>query len=116
MAVLNDLESMAERIKANIVTSAEAKIGEQFADILLSDHIADYVRHLTERRVHPHRVKNTETRLKESANECGFRFMRDMNSDKLQRWLGEQVHGERKMSASVHNGFVQVWISFANIG
>ena len=114
MAVLNDLESMAERIKANIVTSAEAKIGEQFADILLSDHIADYVRHLTERRVHPHRVKNTDTRLKESATECGFRFMRDMSSDKLQRWLGEQVHGERKMSASVHNGFVQVWISFGN--
>ncbi len=40
--------------------------------------------------------------------------MRDMNSDKLQRWLGERVHGERKMSASVHNGFVQVWISFGN--
>ena len=114
MAVLNDLESMAERIKANIVTSAEAKIGEQFADILLSDHVADYVRHLTERRVHPHRVKNTDTRLKESTTECGFRFMRDMNSDKLQRWLGEQVHGKRKMSASVHNGFVQVWISFGN--
>jgi integrase len=114
MSVLNDLETMAERVKANIITSAEAKIGELFADMPLTDHIEDYIRHLKERRVHPDRVKNTETRLKESATGCGFRFMRDMNADSLQRWLGEQVTGKRKMSASVHNGFVQVWISFGN--
>jgi len=114
MAVLNDLETMAERVKAKVITSAEAKIGEQFSDLPLSHHIDDYIRHLKERRVHPDRVKNTDTRLKKSATECGFRFMRDMNADKLQRWLGEQVSGERKMSASVHNGFVQIWISFGN--
>ncbi len=114
MSILNDLETMAERVKANIITSAEAKIGELFADMPLSVHIGEYIRHLKERRVHPHRVKNTDKRLKESATDCGFRYMRDMNADRLQRWLGEQVSGERKMSASVHNGFVQVWISFGN--
>jgi|694.fasta_scaffold00180_22 hypothetical protein len=114
MSVLNDLETTAERAKANIITSAEAKIGEQYSDMPLSQHIDDYIRHLKERRVHADRVKNTNKRLKESATECGFRFMRDMNSDRLQRWLGEQIIGERQMSASVHNGFVQVWISFCN--
>ena len=112
--VLKDLEAMAERVKAKIVTSAEAKISAKHADTPLSLHIGDYAEHLKQRRVHPDRIKTTKKRLTESADACCFRFMRDMNADRLQTWLNTQVDGERGMSAAVFNGYVQVWISFGH--
>jgi integrase len=114
MAVLNELVTTAQHVKAKIITSDQAKISEH-ADTLLSEHIAVYVAHLKGRNVHPDRVNTTERRLKESSTACGFRYLRDLNADKLQTWLSKQAEDKkRKMSAAVHNGYVQLWVSFGH--
>ena len=114
MAVLNELVKTAQHVKAKIITSDQAKISEH-ADTLLSEHITAYVAHLKGRKVHPDRIKTTERRLKESAKACGYRYLRDLNADKLQTWLSEQADDKnRKMSATVHNGYVQLWVSFGH--
>ncbi len=114
MAVLNELVTTAQHVKAKIITSDQARISEH-ADTLLSEHIAAYIAHLKGRKVHPDRVNTTERRLKESSTDCGFRYLRDLNADKLQTWLSKQADDKkRKMSATVHNGYVQLWVSFGH--
>lgn len=106
MTVLTDLMATAEKVRSGILSSAESRIADH-AHTLMTQHIADYIAHLEQRSVHPDRIKTTDTRLVESAAACGFRYLRDLNSDRLERWLSEQT-----ISASVHNGYIEVWISF----
>ena len=110
--VLNELVRTAQHVKSKIITSDQAKIADH-ADSLLSEHIEAYVEHLKSRRVHADRIKTTKRRLNESAGALGWRYLRDLNADKLQNWLSEQADDKkRKMSATVHNGYVQLWVSF----
>lgn len=112
MAVMNDLTTQAQLVKAKIITSDQAKISD-YADTLLIEHILAYVAHLKGRKVHSDRISTTKRRLKEAAPACKFRYLRDLNADKLHAWLGGQVEDKkRKMAASVYNGYVQLWVSF----
>ena len=113
MSVLNDLLGRAELVKANVMSSDQARIAD-FQQVPLKDHISDYKSYLTERKVHPDRVKTTEARLTESSNGCGFKNLCDLNADALSKWLSTQMDGEREMSAAVFNGYVQIWVSFGN--
>ena len=114
MAVLNDYVAMAQRVKAKIITSDQAKISA-YADTPLPEHITAYVDHLKTRDVHPDRVKTSEKRLKEIATACSWRYVRDLNSDQLYAWLaGEIKRDDRRMSAPVYNSYVQIAVSFGN--
>ena len=113
MSVLNDHMQRAELVKANVMSSDQARIAD-FQPIALKDHIAEYKTYLTGRNVHPDRVKTTDARLAESANGCGFKYLCDLNADALSKWLNTQMDGEREMSAAVFNGYVQIWVSFGN--
>ncbi len=113
MAVLGELEHQAELVRSKILTSDQAKIADH-ADSLLASHIADFLEYQQQKKTHPIRVKAYETRLNESANACGFRYLRDLSPDRLSSWLADQVDGQRKMGASVYNGFVEVWVAFGN--
>lgn len=110
MAVLNDLTTMADRVRAKVITSAEVRIATEYADTLLSEHIDDYVAYLKQRKANAGRVKTTDTRLKGSATECSWRYLRDLSSDGLESWLNKQVDAGR--SAAVYNGYAEVWIAF----
>ncbi len=114
MSVLDELTSRAELVKAKVMTSDQANIAD-FQNTLLSEHIAEYVAHLESRNVHIDRTKTTKTRLVESSNGCGFRYLNDLNADRLHKWLATQISSKkRKMSAAVYNGYIQIWISFGN--
>jgi integrase len=114
MSVLDELTSRAELVKAKVMTSDQANIAD-FQNTSLSEHIAEYVAHLESRKVHIDRTKTTKTRLVESSNGCGFRYLNDLNADRLHKWLALQLSNkERNMSAAVYNGYIQIWISFGN--
>ena len=114
MSVLNRLTDRAELVKAGVMTSDQADISD-YRHTPLAGHIAEYVQHLSDRRVHPDRVKTTETRLMESAAACGFRRLADLSCDKLDKWLVEQANDpSRKASAAVCNGYCEVWVAFGN--
>ncbi|WP_253158041.1 tyrosine-type recombinase/integrase [Stieleria tagensis] len=119
-SVLNDLVRRSEQVKSKILTADQAAIAEH-QSTLLSDHIATYVDHLKARNVHADRIKTMETRMKQSAEGCGFRWLSDMNVDRFEKWLGElreepEEQDADKMpkpvSASVYNGFVESWVAF----
>ena len=114
-SVLADLVATAERVRSKVITQAEANIGRKHADRPLSDHVGEYIEHLRERRVHASRIKTTGKRLKETATNCGWKYLRDLSADALTRWLNNQrVDEQRKMSASVHNDYVGHWTAFGN--
>ncbi len=112
-AVLNELTTRAELVKAKVLTIEQVDIS-QYQDTLLLEHIEAFLDYQRQKSTHPIRVKAYDTRLKESAAACGFKVLRDLSSDKLVTWLTSQVEGERNMSASVYNGFVEVWMAFGN--
>ncbi len=89
-AVLNELVRIAQHVKCKIISSDQAKIAEH-ADTPLTCHIDDYLDYLKQRKVNADRLKTTKTRLQESAGACGWRYLRDLSSDKLESWLNEQV-------------------------
>ena len=114
MSVLDELMHRAELVKAKILTSDQANIAD-FQNTLLSEHIEEYFEHLKARRVDADRTKTTKKRLIESSDGCGFRYLNDLNADSLHKWLATEMSDkERKMSAAVYNGYVQIWISFGN--
>jgi len=113
MSVLNDLMNRAQLVKANVMSSDQARIAD-FQLVPLNHHISGYMSYLSERKVHPDRVKTSEARLTESSDGCGFKNLCDLNADALSKWLSLQMDGDREMSAAVFNGYVQIWVSFGN--
>ena len=81
----------------------------------LAKHIDEYDEHLKARKVHSDRIKTTKKRFIESSNGCNFRFLNELNADRLFQWLTSQWDCKvRRMSAAVYNGYIQIWISFGN--
>jgi integrase len=92
-AVLADLESRAEKVKAGIVTQAEVNVAE-YADMPVVEHVEAYVAALAHKRgkgarrtVAPRHVANVTHTLRLAVAECGFRRLRDMHRDAVERWV-----------------------------
>ncbi len=117
LSVLTDLTKRAELVRIKVVSPDQDMIADH-QSTLLFDHITSYIDHLRSRGVHSDRIKTTETRMMESAKGCGFRWLSDLNVDRLERWLGTLVESTddhkptRQVSASVYNGFTEVWVAF----
>ena len=92
-AVLADLERRAEHVKAGIVTQAEANVAEH-ADTPVVEHAEAYVAALAHKRgkgarrtVSPEHVANVDRTLRLIIVECGFKRLRDLNRDAVDRWV-----------------------------
>jgi len=92
-AVLADLEARAEKVKAGIVTQAEANVAEH-ADTPVTGHVDAYVAALARKRgrgahrtVSPVHVDNVDRTLRLALGECGFRWLRDLHRDAVERWV-----------------------------
>jgi len=92
-AVLADLERRAEHVKAGIVTQAEANVAEH-ADTAVVEHVEAYVAALAHKRgkgarrtVSPEHVANVDRTLRLIVVECGFKRLRDLNRDAVDRWV-----------------------------
>ena len=92
-AVLADLESRAEKVKAGIVTQAEANVADH-ADTPVAEHVDAYLAALARKRgkgahrtVAARHVQNVTHTLRLAVDECGFRRLRDLNRDAVERWV-----------------------------
>jgi integrase len=92
-AVLAELEARAEKVKAGIVTQAEANVADH-ADTPVAEHVDAYVAALACKRgkgarytVAPRHVTNVTHTLRLAVGECGFRRLRDLNRDAVDRWV-----------------------------
>jgi integrase len=92
-AVLADLERRAEKVRAGIVTQAEAGVAEH-ADAPVAEHVDGYLEALAHKRgkgarrtVSPQHVANVGHSLRLVVAECGFRRLRDLNRDAVERWV-----------------------------
>jgi integrase len=92
-AVLAELEARAEKVRAGIVTVAEANVAEH-ADTPVAEHVDAYVAALARKRgkgarrtVSPQHVENVAYTLRLVVGECGFRRLRDLNRDAVERWV-----------------------------
>ena len=92
-AVLSSLESRAEKVKAGIVTQAEVNVAEH-ADTPVVEHVEAYVAALAHKRgkgarrtVSPQHVANVDYTLRLIVGQCGFRRLRDLNRDAVERWV-----------------------------
>jgi integrase len=92
-AVLTDLESRAEKVRAGIVTAAEAAVAD-FADAPVVEHVDAYLDALARKRGKGARratsrqhVANVDYTLRLVVGECGFRRLRDLNRDAVDRWV-----------------------------
>ena len=117
-SVLAELTDRAELVRAKVMSPDQDRIADH-QTTPLSDHITAYIEHLRSRGVNADRIKTTETRMLESSKGCGFRWLSDLNVDRLEKWLGtlkEQTNDDEKparlVSASVYNGFAEVWVAF----
>jgi hypothetical protein len=87
-SVLSDLMERSELVKAKVMSPDQDQIADH-QQMPLADHVAAYVDHLRDRGVHPDRIKTTRTRITQSADGCEFRWLSELNVDRLEKWLGE---------------------------
>jgi integrase len=113
MSVLNELTTRAELVKAKVLSPEQDRISD-FAGLPIDEHIQAFLDYQRQKKTHPERIKGYKTRLSESAEQCKFRSLCDLSVDRLEKWLAEQRLGDRKMSASVYNGFRESWLAFGN--
>jgi len=110
-SVLSDLQRRMELIKANVITAAEDAIaGHQ--NIQLHEHITAYIEHQKAKELNAVRITNTQSRLKRIAEECGFLWLSDLNTEALSRWLtARKIDG---MGAGTRNGYREACVAFCN--
>jgi len=92
-AVLADLERRAEHVKSGVLTVAEANVADH-ADTPVVEHLEAYVAALARKRgkgarrtVSPQHVANVDYTLRLVVGECGFRRLRELNRDAVERWV-----------------------------
>jgi integrase len=91
--VLADLQRRAEHVKAGILTQAQASVAE-YADVPIGEHVDAYIAALSckpgkgaHRTVAPRHVTNVAHTLRLAVEECGFRRLRDLHRDAVERWV-----------------------------
>jgi integrase len=92
-AVLAELEARAEKVRSGIITQAEVNVAEH-ADTPVVEHVEAYVAALARKRgkgahrtVAPRHVTNVTHTLRLAVAECGFRRLRDLHRDAVERWV-----------------------------
>jgi len=109
--VLADLERRAELVRSNVLTAAEAAIGDHQGTPLL-DHIRQYVEHLEAAGCSTEHVANVTRQLRRVADECRFSRLGDVDRNTFERWLNEQT--KAGMGARTRNSYLVAAIAFAN--
>ena len=110
-SILNELERRAELVKANVMTAGESAIADH-ASTPLASHLTSYRDHRIAKGLSDVRIKNTDSRLKRLADECGFRRLADLSADGFTGWLRQQL--DAGMSPGTRNEYRQELIGFGN--
>jgi hypothetical protein len=109
-----ELERKAERIRAGLLTPAEARTAEHLATHF-AEHIAAYLNALAASGSLPLHRHKTETYLKQLAAACGLVRSTDLHREALERWLADESSRQPKArSARSRNTHRAALIAFAN--
>jgi len=117
-AVLQELETRADKVRCGKWTSAEDAVLDH-RSTPLAEHVAAYVEHLKTRRgkgararINPTNVANAEYRLNRLLAECGFKQLRDLNRAAVESWADRQDAAD--VTAGTVNGYLQAITAFGN--
>jgi len=88
--VLADLERKAELVRSKVITAAEANVSRH-QEAALAKHFDAYVAHLEAAGVTQEHRTNVRRQLKRIAAECSFSRLGDLDPEKLETWLTDQV-------------------------
>ena len=117
--VLADLERKAERVRAGLISPAEARTAEHLATPI-AEHFDAYLNALAAAGSVPMHRNNTRTYLNRLAADCGFKRLADLSREALERWLAvETKKGRSARSRNTHRAAVIAfanWCADANIG
>jgi integrase len=109
--VLADLERKAERVRAGLLTPAEARTAEHLTTPI-AEHFDAYLHSLEAAgSVSMHR-HNVQAYLKTLATECRFRRLADLKREALERWL--VIEARRGRSARSRNAHQIALAAFCN--
>jgi integrase len=99
-AVLADLERRAELERRGVLRPGEGRVADH-ADTPVADHVAAYLEALAARRgkgarrsVAPRHVANVRHALQLVVEACGWKRLRDLDREGVERWVARQLDGE----------------------
>jgi len=118
LIVLGELEKRAEKVRAGLLSAAEA-CAASYQNTPLTEHVEAYLRHLAGKRgrggkprTSAAHVRNARFRLHRIMAECGFTLLRDLNRPALEKWANaREAEG---MPANTLNGYLLAACAFGN--
>ncbi len=108
-AVLVELERRAELVKAGVLSPVQDAMSDH-RRAPVAHHIDAYAASLRARGVTEKHSKGVKRRVIELFEGCGFRSLRDVNREAVERWLGSGANLRR--SARTRNTYVGAAKSF----
>jgi site-specific recombinase XerD len=113
---LADVLADVEKVQTGIITASEKQIATH-AERSLSEHVEDYLQHLARKRIRGRKVSkmyraNLRGRLERLIADCGWRRLRDITRDRMERWLDEAE--ARNLAASTRNEYLISLSAFCN--
>ncbi len=109
--VLADLERIAELVRSNVITAAEAATGQHQATPL-EEHFGAYLAYLEAKDSCEGHRSERGRQLRRIARECGFHRLADLNRTTLENWLTHQARNG--MGARTRNSYLTSALAFCN--
>ncbi|QNN21812.1 site-specific integrase [Planctomycetales bacterium ZRK34] len=105
---LADVLAHVEKVQTGIITSQEKQIASH-AERSLSEHLDDYLQHLSRKRIRGRKVSpmyraNLRGRFERLIADCGWRRLRDITRERMERWLDEAE--ANNLAASTRNEYL----------
>lgn len=111
VSVLADLERKAEKVRAGLVSPAEARTAEHLRRPLPA-HVADYLESAKARGVVQMHRDNVRRQIEKVVADCAFVRLADLCRERVERWLA--VEAERGRSARSRNAHRAALLAFCN--
>jgi integrase len=109
--VLADLERRAELVRSNVISAAEAAIGDHQA-APLTEHFGAFDEYHQAKGVTKIHREDTGRYLRRLAADCGFGTLTDLRREALERWLAQRA--AEGMSARTRNAYRNALVAFCN--
>jgi len=107
--MLADLVKQSERGFAGVTDPFEKHTWRP-----LVEHIEDYKKSIEANGRTARYVWETDKKLRDMANGCEFRFIHEINADKLSRWLAEQRETRPRFGIGTSNHYIAAMAGFCN--
>ncbi len=109
--VLSDWERQAEKMRAGLISPAEARISQHLGKPI-TEHIAAYIESMKSRGVVKMHCDNVRSQLTRFVNDCGLVRTSELSREALEQWLTTESQAGR--SARSRNAHRAALIAFSN--